>query len=153
MLEFLSVFVQYSGQWGPRLAQAAVVSAQISVMGFLVATAFGLALALMRLSQSRLLQLIAKAYIIFFRGVPVLAVLLLIYFGLPGVGILFSPIEAAVIGLGLAYAAQMAAEAAGREAIEKFDMKRIAVIISGPGPGTDSAIRSLRNVGFEKLTR
>lgn len=108
MLEFLSVFVQYSDQWGPRLAQAAVVSAQISVMGFLVATVFGLALALMRLSKSRLLQLIAKAYIIFFRGVPVLAVLLLIYFGLLGVGILFSPIEAAVIGLGLAYAAQMA---------------------------------------------
>ena len=108
MLDFLSVFFQYADQWGPRLARAAVVSAQISFMGFLVATVLGLALALMRMTKSRTFQAIARAYILVFRGVPVLAVLLLLYFGLPGIGILFSPIEAAVIGLGLAYAAQMA---------------------------------------------
>ena len=106
--EFIAVFVQHAGEWGPRLAKAAVVSAQISILGFLVAAAVGLALSLMRQSTNAVLQTFVAGYIVFFRGVPVLAVLLLIYFGLPGIGLRFSAIQSAVIGLGLAYAAQMA---------------------------------------------
>lgn len=120
MFEFLSVFVQYADQWGPRLAEAAVVSARISLLGFALAAVVGLVLALMQDTSSALLRGVAKGYVIFFRGVPVLAILFLIYFGLPGIGVVFDAEPAAVVGLGLAFAAQMAeVYRAGLSAIPK----------------------------------
>ena len=46
------------------------------------------------------------------------------------------------------YAAQMAAEAAGRRAME-HGMKRVEVFVKGPGSGRETAIRSLGAVGLE----
>jgi small subunit ribosomal protein S11 len=46
------------------------------------------------------------------------------------------------------YAAQMAAEAAGRRAME-HGMKKIDVFVRGPGSGRETAIRSLGAVGLE----
>ena len=46
------------------------------------------------------------------------------------------------------YAAQMAAEAAGRRAME-HGMKRIDVFVKGPGSGRETAIRSLGAIGLE----
>ena len=47
------------------------------------------------------------------------------------------------------YAAQLAAEKVGKLAQENFDMKRLLVIVKGPGAGRDSAMRMLSNLGFE----
>ena len=46
------------------------------------------------------------------------------------------------------YAAQMAAEAAARRAME-HGMRRIEVCVRGPGSGRETAIRSLQAVGLE----
>ena len=46
------------------------------------------------------------------------------------------------------YAAQMAAEAAGRRAME-HGMKRVDVFVKGPGSGRETAIRSLQAAGLE----
>lgn len=46
------------------------------------------------------------------------------------------------------FAAQMAAEAAGRRAMD-HGMKRIDVFVKGPGSGRETAIRSLGAVGLE----
>ena len=46
------------------------------------------------------------------------------------------------------FAAQMAAEAAGRRAME-HGMKKIDVFVKGPGSGRETAIRSLGAVGLE----
>ncbi|MGC6484175.1 MAG: 30S ribosomal protein S11 [Candidatus Puniceispirillales bacterium] len=45
------------------------------------------------------------------------------------------------------YAAQLAAEDAGRKAIE-HGMKTIDVQVRGPGTGRESALRALQSVGF-----
>jgi small subunit ribosomal protein S11 len=45
------------------------------------------------------------------------------------------------------YAAQLAAEDAGKKAIE-HGMKTIDVQVRGPGPGRESALRALQAVGF-----
>lgn len=108
MFDFIEVFVRYADQWGPRLAQAAVVSARISILGFVLAAVVGLMLALGQGAKSTIIRAFVQGYIVFFRGVPVLAILFLIYFGLPGMGIVFDAEPAAIIGLGLAFAAQMA---------------------------------------------
>jgi small subunit ribosomal protein S11 len=46
------------------------------------------------------------------------------------------------------FAAQVAAEKAGTRA-KDFGMKNLDVMVKGPGPGRDSAVRSLNNVGFK----
>ena len=46
------------------------------------------------------------------------------------------------------FAAQMAAEAAGRRAME-HGMKRVDVFVKGPGSGRETAIRSLTATGLE----
>jgi small subunit ribosomal protein S11 len=45
------------------------------------------------------------------------------------------------------YAAQMAAEDAGRKAME-HGMKTLEVMVKGPGSGRESALRMLQSVGF-----
>ena len=45
------------------------------------------------------------------------------------------------------FAAQVAAERAGQAALE-HGMKSLEVFVSGPGPGRESAVRSLNSVGF-----
>lgn len=46
------------------------------------------------------------------------------------------------------FAAQVAAERAGNAAKE-YGLKNIDVMVKGPGPGRESAVRSLNNVGFK----
>ena len=46
------------------------------------------------------------------------------------------------------FAAQVAAERAGKVA-QEYGMKNLDVMIKGPGPGRESAVRSLNNLGFK----
>ncbi len=46
------------------------------------------------------------------------------------------------------FAAQVAAERAGTRA-KDFGVKNLEVLVKGPGPGRESAVRSLNNAGFK----
>jgi small subunit ribosomal protein S11 len=46
------------------------------------------------------------------------------------------------------FAAQIAAEKAG-QVVKDFGMKNLDVEIKGPGPGRESAVRALNNLGFK----
>ena len=48
------------------------------------------------------------------------------------------------------YAAQMAAEQAGRKAME-HGVRRVDVMVKGPGSGRETAIRSIQNLGNEVI--
>ncbi len=45
------------------------------------------------------------------------------------------------------FAAQVAAERAG-EAAKQFGLKNLDVHVKGPGPGRESAVRALNNIGY-----
>ena len=49
------------------------------------------------------------------------------------------------------FAAQVAAERAG-QAAQEMGMKNLEVMVKGPGPGRDSAVRALKAIGF-KISR
>jgi small subunit ribosomal protein S11 len=49
------------------------------------------------------------------------------------------------------FAAQVAADRAGSKA-QEFGVKTLDVVVNGPGPGRDSAVRSLNNSGFKILS-
>ena len=84
-------------------AEGALVTLLISLAAMALAAPFGLALALVRLGRPRLAPL-ATIYVELVRGTPVLLQLYLLYYGLAGI-LPLGPWTAAVVGLGLNYAA------------------------------------------------
>ena len=68
------------------LLKGAVMTVTVAAGALALALVFGLLIALMRLSRSRLLGGLAYVYIEFFRGTPALVQLFVIYFGLPDIG-------------------------------------------------------------------
>ncbi len=92
----------------PLLLRGAVVTVEISVLAMLLAVVAGLIVVLVRLYAMAPLQWLAKAYVEVIRGTPLLIQLFLIYYGLPQIGIGLNAFFAAIIGLGLNYAANEA---------------------------------------------
>lgn len=95
-------------EWLPRLADAAWLTLVLSLLGFALALLWGAVLAAGLGSRYVLLQLPARAFVHTMRSTPLLAWLLLIYFGLPPLGLTFSSLGAGVLGLGLHGAAYVA---------------------------------------------
>lgn len=92
----------------PLLLRGAITTIEISVLAMALAVVVGLVLVLMRLYAIAPLQWFAKAYVEVFRGTPLLIQLFLIYYGLPELGIRLDAFVAAILGLGLNYAASEA---------------------------------------------
>ncbi|HWQ34504.1 MAG TPA: ABC transporter substrate-binding protein/permease [Blastocatellia bacterium] len=106
------------------LFQGAPMTLLISLLGMTLAVAFGLLLALASLYGVRPVSWAARAYVEIFRGTPLLIQLYLIFYGLPNIGIRLSPLVAAVVGLGLNYAAYEAENyRAGIQAIPRGQME------------------------------
>jgi len=85
-------------------ARAALVTIQVSVLSYLLAVPLGLLLAVGRVYGGSVASAAARVYIEVFRGTPVLLQLYVLYYGLAPY-YAFSPMTAAVLGLGLNYAA------------------------------------------------
>ena len=47
------------------------------------------------------------------------------------------------------FAAQVAAEVAGKTAQETYGVKNVDVLVKGPGPGRESAVRALGALGYK----
>jgi len=113
----------YLDSW-PLLVQAAVLTLEISVAGMAVAIAAGLMLAILRLYGPWPFQWLAIGYIELIRGTPLLIQLLIIFYGLPNIGLKLSPFTAGVLGLGFNYAAYEAENyRAGIFAVPKGQMQ------------------------------
>lgn len=84
--------------------QGALLTIVISVLAFALALPFGIVLAVVRSHAGPVARFFASAYIEMFRGTPVLLQLYVLYYGLSSF-VRLGPITAAVLGLGLNYAA------------------------------------------------
>ncbi len=67
--------------WGTALAEAAVITLILSILGFALGVLFGGLAAAGRLSAARLPRALASAYGTIFRGVPDLLTIYLFYYG------------------------------------------------------------------------
>jgi polar amino acid transport system permease protein len=104
----------------PLLMQGLWVTLQIGVVSIVAGLVLGLALALVRLYGPIWAQFLARAYINLLRSIPLLVLLIIIYYALPFVGIRLSPFLSAVSALSLVSAAYTAEIfRAGIEAVPK----------------------------------
>ncbi len=94
----------YAWSLVPDMLNALAVTAMATVYGFAIALILGLFLALGRRSTNRFLSWPAAGFIEFVRSTPLLVQLYFLFFALPPLGIVLSPLQALVIGLGVHYA-------------------------------------------------
>ncbi|UFH51234.1 amino acid ABC transporter permease [Pseudomonas sp. KNUC1026] len=87
--------------------QGAALTLFVCACAMLLSVVLGFAAALARLSPSAVLQGVASFYTSFFRGTPLLIQILLIYLGLPQVGLVPGAISAGVVALSLNYGAYL----------------------------------------------
>ncbi|MGH7068532.1 MAG: amino acid ABC transporter permease [Acetobacteraceae bacterium] len=127
-----SVFLHYLHS--TYLIEGAGVTLGLSVAAMVLGLACGLLAALMRLSSNRAASGISGFYIWVMRGTPVLVQLIVIYTGLPQLGIKLGVLPAAIIGLGVnegAYLAEifragiMAVPKGQREAAQALGLSRL----------------------------
>ncbi|WP_046866770.1 amino acid ABC transporter permease [Microvirga massiliensis] len=85
----------------------AVTTLWLTAFSITAGLLLGFALALMRLSKSRIVAAPASFYVWLFRGTPLLVQLIVIYTGLPQFGVKLSVVESALIGLALNEAAYL----------------------------------------------
>ncbi|MBU3732877.1 MAG: amino acid ABC transporter permease [Beijerinckiaceae bacterium] len=115
MPRFFSDAVEYL----PILLQGVGLTIIVTIGSLILSTALGLVWALMRVSGIKTLDWTAKIIVNFIRGVPIIVQLFYIYFVLPDMGIALSALQAAIIGLGIAYSAYQSENfRAGIEAID-----------------------------------
>ena len=90
----------------------------------LIGFVLGVVLALMRLSNKKILNIIAGAYVEFIRGTPVLVQLYIVFYGLPHIGITLPDSVAGIIALSVNSAAYIAEIVrAGIQAVDKGQME------------------------------
>ncbi|EQM77966.1 cystine ABC transporter permease [Stutzerimonas stutzeri] len=92
----------------PFLLKGAWWTVVLSLGGMFFGLLLGFGLALLRLYGYWPLQWLARIYVSFFRGTPLLVQLFMIYYGLPQLGIQLDPLPAALIGFSLNMAAYTA---------------------------------------------
>lgn len=98
MYDFLFVLIP---KYFPFLLQGAVVTMEISILSMVLATIIGFVCALGRTSGNPIAYGLVAVYVEIIRDVPLLVVLLVIYFTLPQIGISLPGFWAGVLGLSL----------------------------------------------------
>jgi polar amino acid transport system permease protein len=88
----------------PEVGAGLVTALEATVLGFALALVLGLVFVIWRRSKIRWVSAIGAFVIEFIRGTPLLVQLFFLFFVLPEIGIIMSPLITGVIGLGLHYA-------------------------------------------------
>lgn len=89
----------------PQVLEGLTVTLEIFALTLILSIPFGIVVALMRISKSLILSKISEVFILIMRGTPLLLQIIVIFFGLPLVGIKFDRFPAAILAFSLNYGA------------------------------------------------
>src|SRR3954447_17223938 len=109
-----------AAEFFPILMSGVVLTIVVTIGSLLLSTVLGLVWAMMRVSGIRVLSLLSASLINVIRGIPIIVLLFYLYFVMPDLGVTLSALQAAILGLGIAYSAYQEENfRAGIEAIDK----------------------------------
>ncbi len=89
----------------PQVLEGLKVTLEIFAMTLVLSIPLGILVGLMRTSKSIILSKLSGAYVLIMRGTPLLLQIIVIFFGLPLVGITFERFPSAIIAFTLNYGA------------------------------------------------
>jgi polar amino acid transport system permease protein len=116
----MAKFLADAREFLPILLQGVWLTIVVTAGSLVLSTLLGMVWALMRVSRLRVLQRLSAGIVNTIRGIPILVQLFYIYFVMPQLGVTLTALQAAIIGLGIAYSAYQAENfRAGIEAIDK----------------------------------
>lgn len=98
--------VDWSSYFG-ALARALLVTVELTVVSFVLASLGGMVLAILRTSHVRAIRAISYTYTEIFKNLPLITLIFIVYFGLTAIGIRFGAFAAGVICLALFYSAYL----------------------------------------------
>jgi polar amino acid transport system permease protein len=125
-------FLRDATEFLPILLQGVGLTILVTVGSLVLSTMLGLVWALMRVSGLRALSLLSGGLINVIRGIPIIVLLFYLYFVMPDFGIALTALQAAILGLGIAYSAYQAENfRAGIEAIDKGQIEAAQTIGMG----------------------
>jgi polar amino acid transport system permease protein len=125
-------FLRDATEFLPILMQGVALTIVVTIGSLILSTVLGMVWALMRVSGVRALSSISAGLINVIRGIPIIVLLFYLYFVMPDLGIALSALQAAIIGLGIAYSAYQAENfRAGIEAIDKGQIEAAQAIGMG----------------------
>ncbi|MFY1873839.1 amino acid ABC transporter permease [Achromobacter xylosoxidans] len=116
----MTEFFKDAAEYLPILLEGAKLTILVTLGSLVLSTLLGLVWALMRVSGNKYLSRLSAGVINLLRGIPIIVLLFYIYFVMPDMGIALTAVQAAIIGLGIAYSAYQAENfRAGIEAIDR----------------------------------
>ena len=125
-------FLRDATEFLPILLQGVGLTILVTIGSLVLSTILGLVWALMRVSGLRALSLLSGGLINVIRGIPIIVLLFYLYFVMPDFGIALTALQAAILGLGIAYSAYQAENfRAGIEAIDKGQIEAAQTIGMG----------------------
>jgi polar amino acid transport system permease protein len=125
-------FLHDAAEFVPILLQGVWLTILVTIGSLLLSTILGLLWALMRVSGLRALSLLSAGLINLIRGIPIIVLLFYLYFVMPDFGVTLTALQAAILGLGIAYSAYQAENfRAGIEAIDKGQIEAAQTIGMG----------------------
>jgi len=89
----------------PQVLEGLKVTLEIFILTLVLSIPLGIIVGLMRTSKSIILRKISGAYVLIMRGTPLLLQIIVIFFGLPLLGITFDRFPSAIIAFTLNYGA------------------------------------------------
>src|ERR1700682_3009909 len=125
-------FLRDATEFLPILLQGVWLTILVTLGSLVLTTILGLVWALMRVSGLRVLSGVSAGLINVIRGIPIIVLLFYLYFVMPDFGITLTALQAAILGLGIAYSAYQAENfRAGIEAIDKGQIEAAQTIGMG----------------------
>ena len=113
----------------PILMSGVVLTIVVTIGSLLLSTVLGLIWAMMRVSGIKVLSMLSASLINVIRGIPIIVLLFYLYFVMPEFGVTLTALQAAILGLGIAYSAYQAENfRAGIEAIDKGQIEAAQAI-------------------------
>ncbi len=107
LLEWLANLVELLGMAWPFLLQGAMYTVLFAAVSMVLGLILGFGVAVVRVTKVPVVSQIAAVYVSAFRGTPLLVQIFVLYYGLPSVGIEFTPVTAGILALTLNVAAYL----------------------------------------------
>jgi polar amino acid transport system permease protein len=127
--DLMQAFWRDTVEFFPILMSGVALTVIVTIGSLLLSTVLGLIWALMRVSGIGVLSGVSAGVINVIRGIPIIVLLFYLYFVMPEFGLTLTALQAAILGLGIAYSAYQAENfRAGIEAIDKGQIEAAQAI-------------------------
>jgi polar amino acid transport system permease protein len=127
--DLMQAFWRDTVEFLPILMSGVALTIIVTLGSLVLSTVLGLVWALMRVSGIGFLTGLSAGVINVIRGIPIIVLLFYLYFVMPEFGLTLSALQAAILGLGIAYSAYQAENfRAGIEAIDKGQIEAAQAI-------------------------